>query len=325
MIGVCLFHNVDSARHPYPSCQRMRGREVSRNVNEKVGRHWYSPYMYLLPSALIFLIFIVGPALFVFYISFFHWNFLNASMSYFVGAKNYTHLLGSGSFWHSLAITLYFVVGTVPVGLFLALGMALLLMNYFPGRGLARLAVFSPYVTPVVATSIIWIWIFNPQFGLINGLLHTAHLPEPGWLNSPQWAMPAIIIFSLWHSMGFDVIIFMAGLSMIPGELREAARVDGANRWVEFWNVTWPLLSPTTLFVLVITSIGALQAFTQFFTMTQGGPLAATTTTSYLLYQMAFIFYHTGPAAALAVILFFIIAVLTWVQMMLSQRRTYYR
>lgn len=284
-----------------------------------------SAYLFLAPAALIFLIFTVGPAIFVLYISFFHWNFLNASMSYFVGLHNYAGLLSSGAFWHSLWVSLYFVLGTVPVGICLALAIALALMQNFSGRGLVRLSVFSPYVTPIVATSIVWVWIFNPQFGLLNGLLHMVHLPEIGWLQSPHWSMLGIILYTLWHSLGFNVIIFMAGLSTISGELREAARIDGAGRWREFWAVTWPLLTPTTLFVLVISTIGSLQAFTQFFTMTQGGPLSSTTTTSYLLYQLAFLFYHTGPAAALAVLLFILIAGLTILQMMVSRRRTFYQ
>ncbi len=284
-----------------------------------------SAYLYLTPAALIFLVFTLGPAFFVLYISLFNWNFLNSAQSTFVGFHNYTNLLASSTFWHSLGISLYFVIGTVPVGLFLALVIAMALMNQFAGRGFVRLAVFSPYVTPVVATSIVWIWIFNPQFGLLNGLLHMAHLPELGWLESQRWAMPGVILYTLWHSLGFDVIIFMAGLSAISADLREAARIDGANRWQEFWSVTWPLLTPTTLFVLIITTIGSLQAFTQFFTMTSGGPLSATTTTSYLLYQLAFLFYRTGPAAALAVLLFILIAGLTALQMLLSQRRTHYQ
>ncbi|MCL4318798.1 MAG: sugar ABC transporter permease [Firmicutes bacterium] len=284
-----------------------------------------SAYLYLTPAALVFLVFTLGPAFFVLYISLFNWNFLNSALSTFVGLQNYTTLLTSSTFWHSLAISLYFVIGTVPVGLFLALVIAMALMNQFAGRGFVRLAVFSPYVTPVVATSIVWIWIFNPQFGLLNGLLHMAHLPELGWLQSQSWAMPGVIFYTLWHSLGFDVIIFMAGLSGISADLREAARIDGANRWQEFWSVTWPLLTPTTLFVLIITTIGSLQAFTQFFTMTAGGPMSATTTTSYLLYELAFLFYRTGPAAALAVLLFIIIAGLTALQMLLSQRRTYYQ
>ncbi len=285
----------------------------------------HTAYLYLSPAGAIFLAFTILPALFVLYISFFNWNFLNASMSYFVGLANYRGLVTSPSFWHSLLVSLYFVLGTVPVGLFIALFIALALMQHFPGRSFVRLSVFSPYVTPIVATSIVWVWIFNPQFGLLNGILHWLHLPELGWLESPHWALPGVIMYTLWHSLGFNVIVFMAGLTTIPNELREVARIDGATQWREFWAVTWPLLSPTTLFVLVISTIGSMQAFTQFFTMTAGGPLSATTTASYLLYQLAFLFYRTGPAAALAVLLFVLIGGLTALQLVLSRRRTFYQ
>jgi multiple sugar transport system permease protein len=300
---------------------------VETVIRRKKRAEALTGYLYLSPAALIFLVFSLGPALFVFYISLYHWDFLNQSLSRFVGLANYQDLLTSPfyGFWHSLVVSLYFVVGSVPTGVFLALLIALFLIRAVPGRAAVRLAVFSPYVTPVVATSIVWIWIFNPQFGLLNAVLHALHLPELGWLESPTWAMPGIIIYTLWHNLGFNVIIFLAGLSAVPGELREAARIDGASRWQEFWQVTWPLLTPTTLFVLVISSISALQAFTQFFTMTGGGPINATTTTSLLLYQLAFLYNHTGHAAALAVILFLIIAGLTLAQWGLARRRTFYQ
>lgn len=298
------------------------GRRIRRG-SIRDGR--IAAFFYLMPSGVIFALFTILPALFVLVISLFNWNMLNVSQSQFLGVGNYTALLSSSQFWHSLFISLLFTLGTVPTGLIFALAIALLLMRRFPIRGLTRLAAFSPYVTPVVATSIIWIWIFNPQFGLIDDLLRMLHLGQPGWFESTTWALPGVILYTLWHNMGFTVIIFMAGLSGISQEILEAARVDGASAWREFWHVTWHLLTPTTLFVLVISTIGSLQAFTQFFTMTSGGPIGATTTTSYLLYQMAFIFYHTGYAAAIAVVLFVIIGLLTLLQMGLAQRRTFYQ
>lgn len=288
---------------------------------KRTQREALAAYMYLSPSALIFLVFTVGPAIFVLYISLYHWDFLNQMMSTFVGFGNYAQLLQSADFWHSLWMTLYFVVGSVPVGVFGALLIAMLLMRPFRGRGLFRLVFFVPYVTPVVATSIVWLWLFNPQFGLFNELLQMAHLPTIGWVQSVRFAMPSVIIYTLWHGIGFNVVIFMAGLTTIPSDVGEAARIDGASPWQEFWAVTWPLLAPTTLFVVVINTIGALQAFTQFFTLTGGGPVNATTTASFYLYQQAFVFYHTGYAAALAVIIFLITAALTFVQMRVSRAR----
>jgi multiple sugar transport system permease protein len=280
---------------------------------------------YLFPATAIFALAVVIPAIFVFVISFSNYNLLSSGAAHFVGLSNYAQVFSNAQFWDSLLATLYFTLGTVPTGTLVALLIALALMKRFPGQSLVRLAVYSPYVTPVVASSIIWIWILNPQFGVLNGLLHAVGLPELGWLQSPTWAMPGVVMFTLWHGLGFNVVIFMAGLSTVSAELREAARVDGANAWQEFKNVVWPLLSPTTLFVLIITTITSLQAFTQFYTMTQGGPIGVTTTTSYLLYEQAFLFFHTSYAAALAVLLFLIIVGLTLLQMRASRARTVYQ
>lgn len=285
----------------------------------------YLGYLLVTPASLIFLLFILGPTLYVFYISFFRWNLLDSAHSRFIGVHNYASMLTSGSFWHSVWITIYFILGTVPTGVIISLAIAIFLMRSFRGRGFVRLAAFSPYVTPIVATSIVFIWIFNPQFGLLNGILHALHLPELEWLQSPHWAMPGIIIYTMWHTLGFNIIIFMSGLSGVSQELGEAARIDGATKWQEFRHVLWPLLSPTTLFVLIISTIEAIKAFTQFFTMTQGGPVNATTTTGYLLYQEAFIFYHTGYAAAITVFLFAFMAVLTYFQMRASRSRVHYQ
>jgi multiple sugar transport system permease protein len=281
-------------------------------------------WLFLVPSALIFLTFTALPAVFVLGISLYNWNMLNPAMSAFVGLGNYATLFTSAAFWQSLEVSLLYTLGTVPTGTLLALAIALLLMRRIPGRSLVRIAVFAPYVTPVVATSIVWIWILQPQFGFLNALLKMVHLPALGWLESPTWALPGVIIYSLWHSLGFTVVIFMAGLSAVATELLEAARTDGASRWREFWHITWPLITPTTLFVLVVSTIGSLQAFTQFFTMTGGGPIGSTTTTSFLVYENAFIFFQTGLASAAAVVLFVLIAAFTLAQLALSRRRAFY-
>jgi ABC-type sugar transport system permease subunit len=180
--------------------------------------------------------------------------------------------------------------------------------------------VLTPYFTPLVATSIVWVWIFNPQFGLLDSLLRLMHLPAVGWLQSTTWAMPALIVYTLWHDLGFTVIIFLAGLATVSDELREAARVDGAGYWHEVRDVVLPQLMQTTLFVIVITTIDSLQAFTQIYTMTQGGPLGATTTTGFLLYQESFVFYRTGFGAAIAVVLFVVVALFTLLQLRLARR-----
>lgn len=294
------------------SRSRRRSREGIRN-----GR---MALLYLSPALLVFLVFTIGPAIFVLYISFFNWNLLNASLSKFVGLGNYSALLHSSDFWNSIVTSVYFVGAVVGGSTVLGLGIALLLSSRGAVRKVVRLAVLTPYFTPLVATSIVWVWIFNPQFGLVDSLLKLVHLPQVGWLQSTTWAMPALIVYTLWHDLGFTVIIFLAGLATVSGELREAARVDGANYWHEVRDVVLPQLLNTTLFVIVITTIDSLQAFTQIYTMSQGGPLNATTTTGYLLYEQSFVFYKTGFGAAIAVVLFVVIALFTLIQLRLSRR-----
>jgi multiple sugar transport system permease protein len=294
---------------------------ISRRRTARQGiRNGRFALLYLSPALLLFFVFTIGPAAFVLYISFFDWNLLNTSLSRFVGVRNYSRLFSSHEFWHSIVTSIYFVGATVVGSTILGLGIALLLSSSGIVRRVVRLAVMTPYFTPLVATSIVWVWIFNPQFGLLNSLLRLMHLSQVGWLQSTTWAMPALIVYTLWHDLGFTVIIFLAGLSTVSSELREAARVDGAGYWHEVRDVVLPQLMNTTLFVIVITTIDSLQAFTQIFTMTQGGPLGATTTTGYLLYQESFVFYHTGFGAAIAVVLFAVIASFTLLQLRVSRR-----
>lgn len=273
-------------------------------------------WLFTAPALVVFAVFTVLPTAYTFFISLFNWNPLNIAQSSFVGWGNYRRLVGDStpSFGDTLLTSLYFTAGMVIGGTALSLAVALLLQRGGRVLGAVRVAVFVPHVTPLVATSIVWVWIFNPQFGLANAVLHLVGVSSVDWLNSSAWAMPSILAYSLWHEVGFTVVIFLGGLTVISGELSEAARVDGANRWQEFWYVTWPQLRPVTLFVVAITTISSLQAFTQFYLMTGGGPVHATTTLSFLLYQEAFVFFHTGYAAALAVVLFVITALLTLLQ-----------
>ncbi len=290
-----------------------RYRRIRRVRESRMG------WLYSAPALLIFSVFTVGPTVYTLYISFFHWNTLNSAMSQYIGVGNFRALFGHStpsflsSAWHSL----YFTGGMVVGGTVISLALAVLLQGGGRLITASRVAIFAPYATPVVATSLAWVWIFNPQFGLLDTVLKAMDLGAPDWLNSPGLAMPSIIIYSLWHEVGFTVVLFLGGLAVISPELGEAARVDGANAWQEFWHITWPQLRPVTVFVVIITSIMSLQAFTQFYEMTKGGPVYATTTLSYLVYQEAFVFFDTGYGAALALVLFLVIAAIT-----VLQRRT---
>jgi multiple sugar transport system permease protein len=265
---------------------------------------------------LIFAAFIIIPTGYTFYVSLWHWDSANPAYSKFLGVKNYSRLFTSSSpdFLGSLAHSLYFAVAMVIGGTAISLSCALLLQRGGRLLNASLLAVYLPHATPVIATSLAWVWIFNPQFGLANWALHGLHLPTSQWLNSSTSAMPSIIVYSLWHEVGFTTIVFLGGLTVISHELGEAARVDGCSPWQEFWHIVWPQLRPVVAFVVVITAIGSLQAFTQFFEMGGGGPVYATTTLSYLVYEEGIVFSTTGYGAALAVVLFLVTVFFTLVR-----------
>ncbi len=289
-------------------------------------------YGLMFPAISVFVVFFYVPAIYLLYISFFHWGILSSATN-FVGLKNFKTLFSQPLFWHSLVTSVYYTVVMIPATVLLALGIAMLLRAGMEGKrgGFFRGAIFLPHVTPVVATSIVWVWIFNPRFGLANFLLTSLHLPALGWLESQTWALPAVMIDSLWHSLGLYVLIFLAGLANIPKDLIEVARLDGAKRHRIFYRIIWPLLSPTTFFVVVLSTVNSWQAFSQIYTMTggphggAGGPAFATTTDSLLVYQTAFTYLHFSLASAMSLILFLIILTLTLIQKWISDRVVFYR
>lgn len=275
-------------------------------------------YLLILPALAIFLVFTIGPTIFTFVVSTFKWNWLNPDQNKFVGLANYQMLVDGSqdpSFTGTLLTSGYFVGAMVVGGTAISLGLAMLLRRAGTINVAARTAVFLAHVTPLVATSIVWVWIFNPRFGLANLVISWFGIPNIDWLGNSRFAMPAVIIYSLWHEIGFTTVIFLGGLTTISAELSEAARLDGCNPWQEFWHVTFPQLRPVVIFVIVVSSVASLQAFTQFFMMTSGGPGFDTATLGFQLYQQAFVFRKTGYAAALAVVLFSITVALSILQL----------
>jgi multiple sugar transport system permease protein len=283
-------------------------------------------YTYLVPAFVLLLVFTLGPFVYVFYASLQHAP--GSPTQQFVGLDNFRYVLDpaqQSGFVDSLVTTFYYVVGVVPAGVALSLFCALLLRRKLRGWSIFRLLFFVPFVTPALPTSVIWLWIFNPQFGFLNYLLQLVHLPTEGWIDDPHWAMPSVIIYSLWQYAGFNTIIFLAGLTTIAPELEEAARVDGASTWRVVRHVTIPLLTPTIFFVFIIAIIESLKVFTPIYALTQGGPAGATTTAGFFLYQDAFVNFHLDTASAVAVILFVITMVFTLAQIVASRKWVFYR
>ena len=287
-------------------------------------------YLFLVPALVVLAAFVLGPGLWVFGLSLFKWDLIGAAAR-FLGGANYTLLARDPVFWQSLGQTVYFVAVSVPAGMAISLGLALLLNARFPLRGFFRGAVFVPFITPAVATIVIWQWIFNGDYGLLNALLGLMHLPRVAWLTDPRWIMPAVIVYTLWSTAGFNMVIFLAGLSNIAPELQDAARVDGAGRWRVFRHVTWPLLTPTTYFVLLISVINSFKVFNAIYVLTgspngvTGGPNRAAMTIGVYLYKQAFEFFRAGYASAISVVLFVIVLALTLLQMAAARQRVFYR
>jgi multiple sugar transport system permease protein len=285
-------------------------------------RHTKMGWLYSAPAVVIFGAFVIVPTFYTFYVSLWKWNVLNPSLSVYRGLGNYRQLAAAAdpSFLSSLWHSLYFTGAMVIAGTAISLALALLLQRGGTVSNASRVAIYLPNATPLIATSLIWAWIYNPQFGLANWVLHSLHLPTSPWVQGQASSMPAVILFSLWHELGFTTIIFLGGLTIINDEYGQAARVDGAGPWQEFWHITWPQLRPVTSFVVVITTILSLQAFTQFYELSGGGPNNATTTLSFLVYEESQVLQNTGYAAALAVVLFLITVFFTLVRWRTSPR-----
>ena len=277
--------------------------------------------IFLLPWILGFLAFTAGPMLASLYISFTRWEIVTPSR--WVGLEQYVRLFSDDRYWLSLWNTSYYVFLGVPLHLFLALLAALAMNHNLRGIRFFRTAYYVPSLTPVVANSILWIWIFHPEWGLANGFLAWFGIEGLYWLQDPKLAKPAFILMSFW-TIGGQMIILLAGLKGIPQSLYEAADIDGASWWQRFWHVTLPLLTPALFFNLIIAIIGAFQVFTQAYIMTEGGPNHATLFYLLYLYRAAFENFRMGYASAMAWVLFLIVLVFTLIQFRLSDRWVFY-
>jgi len=265
-------------------------------------------YVFMSPAILGLLLFTLGPMVASLLLSFTEYNLLRPPV--WIGLENYREMFTEELFWQAFRVSSIYSVVSVPLGLMLALGLAVLLNHKMRGRMLFRSIYYLPTVISGVGVAMLWRWLFNAEFGIINVLLGYAGIQGPAWLLDKNWALPALIITSLW-GIGGTTLIFLAGLQGIPQELYEAAEIDGAGRWSQFRNVTLPLLSNVTFFNLVLGIIGALQVFTDAFVITRGGPNHATLFLSMYLYQHGFLYLNMGYAAAIAWFMFLVVMLLT--------------
>jgi multiple sugar transport system permease protein len=240
----------------------------------------------------------------------------------FVALDNYRALMVNPLFWKALGNTFYFVLVGVPLSIMASLGAAVLL-NSRLGRfkPFFRTAFFAPVVTTVVAVSVIWRYLFHTRYGLVNWGLSGLGIDPIDWLGDPHWAMPTIIVFAVWKNFGYNMIIFLAGLQSIPGDLYEAARLDGASAWRQFLHITLPLLGPVLLLVGILTMAGYFQLFAEPYVMTQGGPLESTVSVLYLMYEQGFKWWNLGMASAVAFTLFVLMGGITSGLLWFARRR----
>jgi multiple sugar transport system permease protein len=295
-----------------------------RGVLYQMRKEW-SAYLFIAPTVILFLIFTVFASGFSFHISFHEWNILEPDKIY-VGLENYARLLTDRRFHQAVLNTVYYTAGAVPLTMIAGLCIALLLNTKIRLRGVFRTLYYIPTITPLVVSSIIWKWVYQGDYGLLNYyLMQLGIIREPLlWLADPNLAMPAVILMSIWGGAGYHMVIYLAGLQAIPEEFYDAAKVDGANGWQRLFYVTIPLLKPTTLFLFITSLIGSFQVFTQIYIMTSGGPLNRTSTIGYYLYDKAFRDFDMGYASAIAYALFAMIFVFTLIQLRVMRREIQY-
>ncbi|RIK36762.1 MAG: ABC transporter permease [Chloroflexi bacterium] len=283
-------------------------RKHTQRLSAVARREAVEGYLFISPWLLGLVIFTLGPILASFYFSLTDFEVVRAPI--FVGLQNYDRLVNDRLFWQALRVSSIYVFTAVPLGLVFSFALALLMNQRVRWLGLWRTIYYIPTLVPVIASTMLWLWIFNPEFGLLNTLLRYVGIEGPLWLGHSRWALPSLILMSLW-TVGGPMLIYLAGLQGIPTDLYEAAEVDGAGGWAKFWAVTVPMMTPVIFFNLIMNMIFAFQVFAQPFIMTEGGPRYATLFYVLYLYQNAFKFFRMGYASALAWVLFLVILVLT--------------
>ncbi|AFZ12836.1 carbohydrate ABC transporter membrane protein 1, CUT1 family [Crinalium epipsammum PCC 9333] len=276
-------------------------------------REGIAAWIFLAPALIFLGTFLLWPIAYLFYLSFTTGSFTLAGV-HWVGGKNYLRLLLTPDFWQVITNTVYFTVATVIPSLVISLGLAVLLNRSFALRGLLRTAFFIPSITSLVAAGLGFRWLFQTE-GFVNSLLNFFGIESISWLGSTVWAMPVLILLSIWKQLGFNMVVFLAGLQAIPVNRYEAAELDGANSWQQFWHITLPGLKPTLVFVTVTTAIFTLRSFEQVYVITGGGPLNSTNLLVYYIYDQAFAQFDFGYAAAAATVLLAVTLLLVYLQL----------
>lgn len=302
------------------------------HVHARPNARWYrlketlTPYLLVLPLIALIVLFVYWPLMYQTYLSFFDWNFVRPDMTY-VGFDNYTRLADDPRFMRSLHGTWIYFVALIPIQVFIPLGIAMLLwpIRKSKAQRAYQLMLFSPTVIAYSVGAFLWLWIFNPYYGVLNKVLDVFGIDAISWLSDRDYAIWAIIIVASWKTLGFNLLLYMAALEAVPNDVVEAAQLDGASNWEIMRSVRFPLISPTFFFILVTTVISVNDdVFGAINVMTDGGPFESTTNVIYYLYQQGFEYFQIGSAAALSVLLFLATVLLTWVQFRFGERHVHY-
>ena len=294
-----------------------RSRKKSRIKNAATAA------VFVLPALIPLFVFWIYPILRSIYLSFTDWDFMTPEYN-FIWFKNYASLFKDSRFYEALWNTLVFTAGTLIPTIAGGLGLALLLRKSFRGSGIFKFILFSPWITPTVAISIVWTWIFREDGGLANLVMSLLGLPHLKWISSSDTAMLSVILVTVWKSLGYAMIFYLSALEKVPQELYEASALDGARPWRQFLDMTLPGISPTTFFLMIITMVNSLQAYDQIQILTQGGPSGSTRTLLYMYYQLGFQEFKMGQAAAVAVIMIIITVLLSYIQFTASRKWVHY-
>ena len=295
----------------------MSGRQASSS-------HGRPAIAFLAPFVALYVLFIIGPAVYGLVLSFFDTSLVRPGLSGFAGLRNYSEALGSPDFWSSLWHTVWFTILTTPPLIFLGFLLALLADRVAKARWFFRLAFFAPYILPSAVVALIWVWIYTPGLGLIENAFGTIGITTPNWLGDPRWAMPSLAITTVWWTLGFNFVLYLAGLQDIPRELYEAASIDGAGPLQQIRSITIPLLGRTTTLVAVLQVIASLKVFDQMYIMTAGGPNFSTRSILQYVYDEAFTNFRVGYASAVSMLFFVVVLSVSavWFLLVRSQERT---
>ncbi|WP_035296303.1 carbohydrate ABC transporter permease [Brevibacillus thermoruber] len=283
------------------------------------------PYLYIAPALLFFAVFFFFPIAYVIYLSFHDWSLLNLEEIEWVGLDNFAALWEDADFRQVLANTLLYTLATVGLGIVIAFFLALWLNRRARVYGLVQAAVFSPHIVSLVSVAMLWMWLMDPQYGLLNALLEFVGLPAYTWLTDTKSALVSLIVVSLWKGVGYNTVVFIAGLQSIPRDIYEAAALDRSPWWRTLVSITVPMLSPTLFFLLVINTISSFQVFDTIYIMTQGGPVNSTNMLVFYIYEQGMDFYNGGIASAASVVLLGMVGLLTLLHFRLMGKRVHYR